>query len=110
MKTIVTDEDVEKALEFLRDNATYAAKCRAERIYCEEYRKTIKAEIMGVYNHLPISAQERQAYSSDKYINHLQVLKLAIEKDEKQRFLMKAQEAVIEAWRTQNANMRAMKL
>tara|TARA_B100001094_G_C17624238_1_gene527335 strand:+ start:247 stop:570 length:324 start_codon:yes stop_codon:yes gene_type:complete len=107
---MITDDDVEKAVDFLRDNATNAAKCRAERIYLEEYRKSLKAIIMTNWTDLPVSAQERQAYQSDVYIKHLRAIQIAVEEDEKQRFLMKAAEAKIEAWRSLNANMRAIKL
>ena len=43
---MITDLEIEKAVDYLRDNATKAAQARANRIYLEEYRKTIKAEIM----------------------------------------------------------------
>ena len=38
MKSI-SEKDVEKAVDWLRDNADSCAKARATRIYLEEYRK-----------------------------------------------------------------------
>jgi hypothetical protein len=38
---------VEKALDYLRDNARAAAQARANRVYMEEFRKTVKAQING---------------------------------------------------------------
>ena len=63
-------------------------------------------------NHLdlPVSAQEREAYASPVYIQHLETLKVAIERDEKQRFLRVAAEAKIEVWRSMLANIRAIKI
>ena len=59
---------------------------------------------------LPISAQEREAYASPVYISHLDSLRSAIERDEKQRFLRIAAEAKIEAWRSMSANIRSIKI
>jgi len=109
-KQIITDEDVEKAVGFLINTAEKAAKYKAERIYLTEYRKSLKALLMKDNLDLPISAQEREAYASPVYISHLDSLRSAIERDEKQRFLRIAAEAKIEAWRSMSANIRAVKL
>ena len=109
-KQIITDEDVEKAVDFLINTSEKAAKYKAERIYLTEYRKSLKALLMKDNLDLPISAQEREAYASPVYISHLDSLRSAIERDEKQRFLRIAAEAKIEAWRSMSANIRAIKL
>jgi|TARA_R110002012_G_scaffold315372_1_gene529133 hypothetical protein len=109
-KQIITDEDVQKSLDFLRDNALIAAQYKAERIYLEEYRKSLKALLMKNHIDLPVSAQEREAYASPVYIQHLESMKIAIQRDEKQRFLRVSAEAKIEAWRTMSSNIRSIKL
>lgn len=109
-RTFITDEEIDKALDYLRDNADDAAKARAERIYCEEYRKTLKAKLMKEHSTLSAVLQEREAYSDDRYVEHLEVIKEAVFRDEKHRFLRSAAEAKIEAWRTQSSNYRSMKL
>ena len=106
----ISEEDIDKALAYLRDNASSAAQARANRLYMEEYRKVVKSEIMQQYEHLAIGAQERNAYADRRYKEHLDVMKTAIYEDEKHRFLMSAAEAKIDAWRTMNANIRAIKL
>ena len=106
----ITDEDVEKAVDFLINTAEKAAKYKAERIYLTEYRKSLKALLMKDNLDLPISAQEREAYASPVYISHLDALRSAIERDEKQRFLRVAADVKIEAWRTMCSNLRAIKL
>lgn len=103
---IVTDEDVEKALDRLRFQAGNAARAKAERIYLEEFRKSIKANIMQRHLDMPVSAQEREAYGSEEYKKHLLVMRDAIEKDELCRWQMVAAQAVIESWRTLSANQR----
>ena len=107
---IITDEDIEKAVDFLKNTAEQSAKYRAERLYLDEYRKSLKALLMKQNIDLPISAQEREAYASPVYISHLESLKIAIERDEKQRFLRVAADVKIEAWRTMSSNLRAIKL
>ena len=109
-KQIITDEDVDKAVDFLRNTAEQSAKYKAERVYLDEYRKSLKALLMKNHLDLPVSAQEREAYASPVYIQHLETLKVAIERDEKQRFLRVAAEAKIEAWRSMSANIRAIKI
>jgi|TARA_R110000803_G_scaffold209480_1_gene279217 hypothetical protein len=109
-KQIITDEDIQKSLDFLRDNAITAAQYKAERIYLEEYRKSLKALLMKNHIDLPVSAQEREAYASPVYIQHLESMKIAIQRDEKQRFLRVSAEAKIEAWRTMCSNIRSIKL
>ena len=103
---MITDDDIEKALDYLRDNAVPAAQARANRIYLEEYRKTMKAKIMQKYAMLPLGAQERDAYASKEYMDHLTALHSAIEEDEKHRFLREAAQAKIDAWQTMSANQR----
>lgn len=107
---MITDEEVEKAVDYLRDNATESAQARANRIYCDEYRKSLKAMIMAEHSTLPVTAQEREAYRDKRYLDHLEAIKDAVKIDEQHRFLRVAAEAKIEAWRSLNANMRAVKL
>ena len=110
MPAFITDEEIDKALDYLRDKAPNAAKARAERIYVEEYRKTIKAQIMKEHSEKPLGAQEREAYADERYIAHLDAIREAVAIDEEYRFLIAAAEAKIEAWRTQSSNERAIKL
>lgn len=105
-KSFIPDEDIEKALDYLRDSATTAAQARANRIYMEEYRKTLKAKVMQRFAMSPLGAQERDAYASREYTDHLNALKTAVEEDEKHRFLREAAQAKIEAWRSMSANLR----
>lgn len=106
----ITEEEVEKALCYLRDNASAAGWARAQREYMLEYRKTVKAEIMQEHASLPIGAQEREAYADDRYKKHLEAIREAVYQDEKHRFLMQAAMAKLDCWRTQSSNERAMRI
>ena len=109
-RQFISDAEVGRALDYLRDNADAAAKARAERIYVEEYRKTIKAQIMQEHAEASGVVQEREAYADPRYIAHLAAIREAVAADERHRFLLSAAEARIDAWRTQSSNERAMKI
>ena len=64
---------------------------------------------MKQFTDLPISAQEREALAHPKYLAHLEELKKAVFNDENMRALRVGAEAKIEAWRTKQANIRAIK-
>lgn len=104
---MISEADAEEAVEFLRKNAREAAKAKAERIYMEEFRKTVKAKLMNSLIGESLGAQERYAYSHEIYKEHLEAMRTAIENDEAKRWLMVAAQARIEAWRSMNANARA---
>src|SRR5690349_17968731 len=103
---MVSDEALEKALDYLRDTAEGAAKSRAERLYLEDYSRVLRATIMAEHLAEPVNAQERYAYSDLRYKNHLEGLKIAIYEDEKARFLREAAAVKIEVWRSIQANER----
>lgn len=109
-RTFITEDEIDRALDYLRDNADEAAKARAERVYVEEYRKTIKATLMKEHDGKSAVIQEREAYADPRYVQHLEAIREAVFRDEKLRFLKEAAQAKIEAWRTQSSNYRAMKL
>lgn len=104
---MISDDEIERAVHWLRDNAEEAAQAKAERVYMEEYRKTVKATLMSEVNEKPIGAQEAFAYAHKHYFDHLIALKEAVKRDEHFRFLREAAQAKIEAWRTQSSNLRA---
>ena len=103
---MINDDEIEKAVDWLKENSESSANARATRIYLEEYRKSLKALIMKEHLLIPVSAQEREAYADERYIKHLDALKIAIKQDEKMKFLRASADAKIEAWRTFQANNR----
>lgn len=109
-KDFLTESEVDKAVEFLRNSSESSAKYRAEKIYLEEYRKSLRALIMKEHLDKPISAQEREAYADPRYIAHLKNIQIAIERDTKQLFLRESAKAKIDAWQTKSANLRSIKI
>ncbi len=104
---MITDAEVEKSLDYLRDKASQDAQARAERLYLEHFIKTVLAEQMQRSSGASISAADMEARTSDAYKQALQDFKTAVFNDEKRRFLRAAAAAKIEAYRTQQATLRA---
>lgn len=104
---MISDEALEKALDYLRDTAESAAQKRADRLYLDDFSRVLRATIMAEHLAEPVNAQERHAYSDIRFKNHIEGLKQAIFEDEKARFLRDAAAVKIEVWRSQQANMRA---
>ena len=83
------------------------AQARAERIYVEEYRKTLKAILMRESGEKSAAAQEVDAYAHERYQAHLLAIKEAVRAEEELRWTMVAAQARIEVWRSTEASARA---
>lgn len=101
------ERDPHKAVDYIIANANKFAKAKAERVYLEEYRKSLKALLMKRSLEEAIGAQEREAYAHQEYRDLLQGLKGAVEVEEKLRWDLIAAQARVEIWRTEQANLRA---
>ena len=78
----MSDSDVknpELAIEYIFKHGKRYAQAKANRIYCEEYRKSLKAIIMKRSIETAVNAQEREAYSDPEYVQLLVALKEAVE-------------------------------
>jgi len=95
-----------KAIQYLIDTAPLYAKAKADRMYLEEYRKSIKAQLMSRAGTEVLGKQETFAYAHEDYIQILEGIKQAVEKEEKHRWLMTAAQARIEVWRTEQYSAR----
>ena len=103
----MSDIDPLLALDFLRDNAIKLAQAKANRVYVEEFRKTLKAQLMKEHAAHPLGVQEREAYADARYVAHLDALRAAVEQDERMRWLMTAAETRVSAWQTMSRMQRA---
>jgi hypothetical protein len=100
-----------RVLDYIRDNAKSYAQAKANRIYLEEYRKTLKASLMQKAQSQGVTAsaaQERDAYAAPEYEAHLKALSAAVEEEESLRWLLIAAQAKVEVWRSIGANQRAI--
>lgn len=104
-----TEINPEKSLEYIWKHSKAYAKAKAERIYLEEYRKTLKAVLMKralASGFEAANAQEREAYADPDYKVLLEGLKTAIEAEESIRWGLVAAEAAIDVWRSKEASAR----
>ena len=99
--------DPEKAIEYIFKHGKKYAQARANRIYMEEYRKSLKAILMKRSLENAVNAQEREAYSDPEYVQHLKNLQTAVEEEETERWGLVAAQARIEVWRSIEATNRA---
>lgn len=107
---LVTDAEVEKALDFLRDSARAIGNAKACTVRSERMTKHVKALEMKRYNELSVSAQEREAYASDAYLHALEDEARSAGEYEKLKSLREAAALKIQAWQTSSANFRSMKV
>jgi hypothetical protein len=101
--------DPERSLEYIWRHSKAFAKAKAERIYLEEYRKSLKAILMKKAleaGYEAANAQEREAYADPEYKTLLEGLRTAVEAEEAIRWGLVAAEAAIEIWRSKEASAR----
>lgn len=103
----MSDEMVEKALNFIRDKAADLAKAKGQRVELEEMRKVKKAVLFRELSKGTIQDRESYAYSHPEYIELIKGLAVAVEQEEVLKWQMKAAEYKFEQWRTLNANKRS---
>ena len=100
--------DPRAALDTLWNFAPQYAQAKADRVYCEEFRKSLKAQLMKACGESAVGAQEREAYADPAYIEHLKGLQAAVLQEETLRWRLISAQAAIEVWRSQEASSRAM--
>lgn len=103
--------DPQAAVDYMIAKSGEYAQAEANKVYMEEMRKTIKAQMMieaEELGHKTAAMQEREAYASVVYKTHLEALKTAVEEREKLRWMLIAAQARIDVWRSQNASNRVM--
>ena len=107
---MIDESDIERAVDFLRDSAGEIAQARADRVYAEEYRKSLKAMLMAEKPDLALGAQERDAYADKRYRDHLVTVQQAVFREQKLMAQRAAATMKIEAWQTMSANLRGIKV
>jgi len=103
--------DPQKCLRMIAATAPIYAQAKGNRIYCDEYRKSLKAILMQEAQTRGVDSavgQEREAYADPKYVRHLEALREAVVQEESLRWKMVAAEAAVEVWRSQEASNRMM--
>jgi len=102
----MTDEQAQKAIDFIRDNAPAFAKAKADRTYIENALKSKKAVLMADSDASSLGAKEMYAYAHADYVELLMGLKAAVAIEEETKWLMESNKLRFEFWKTQQFNNR----
>ena len=107
---LVSDTRLSEALDFLRDNAEAIGKAKAETIRCGHMIKHIEALVEKAHDDLALAAQKREARASKRYVEALNADAKAAGDYEAMKAKREAAAMAIEAWRSEQANYRSMKI
>jgi hypothetical protein len=102
----IPEESVQRAFEVLRDQSH--AKARAAYEFSEKNLKVVLAREQLKAAGKTVGEREAQALTSETYLRAIEAAKLVAEAYYAARDLREAAAAVIDAWRTQQSDQRAM--
>lgn len=107
---IVTEEQVERALTFLRDSASQLGQARERAKLAESKVKHVEALMFKASDETSNDKRQADARTSDAYVSAITDDAVATGELAKLYALREAAAALIEAWRTEQSNFRAMKI
>jgi hypothetical protein len=99
--------DPTKALRYIQENAGKYAQAKANRIYIENYSKTLKSRLALESDKKTLGDREMEAYGSVQYEELMQGLKEAVQIEEDLRWMLEAAKMKVEVWKTQEQSRRA---
>lgn len=104
---MIAENDIEKALEYLRSSANEAAQARANVKYLAEFLDVKVAQVIkAMPEDVSATAAKNVAKADPGYLATLDAYKTAVEMDAKHQFKREAADALIRAWQTQCSNAR----
>jgi hypothetical protein len=104
---VIAEKDIETALSYLRESAVEAATARANMKYLSEFLKSKRAQLKLQQAGVSNAAAEDAALANPAYLEVLDGYRVAVEMDARHQFKREAAIALIDAWRTQQSNLRA---
>jgi len=104
---VITDKQVEDALDYLRDSAKQAAVAKAQARTLEKYLGVVEAQQKARAAGRSNAAAQDEARSSPEYKAALEGWEEAVRRDSEFTMLREAASARIEAWRTMCSNARS---
>jgi 23S rRNA maturation mini-RNase III len=104
---VITDEQVEDALTYLRDSAKAAAVAKAQARTLEKYLGVVEAQQKAKAAGRSNAAAQDEARASPEYREAITAWEEAVRRDSEFSMLREAASARIQAWQTMSANHRA---
>jgi len=106
----ISDEEVEKALDFLRDEADNMGLAMGNQAKAHAMLRHVKALAMKASGEKAVSAQEREAYASPEYRQAIEDEFEAVREAARMRALREAASSKLDCWRSAGANQRAARI
>ena len=107
---MISVEQVEKALDYLRDSAPKAAVARSQAKTLEKWLGVVEAEQKTLQGSMSNAASQDIARASPEYKQALEGWKEAVRVDCEFTMLREAASSRIDAWQTMSANERAQRI
>ncbi len=107
---LVTDAELESALDFLRDSARALGEAKSRAVKADHMCKVIEALMSKASDEKSAEARKAEARSSPEYLDAVNEDAFAAGELAKMYALREAAALKIEAWRSSQANYRAMKI
>lgn len=104
---MITEEQVDAALQYLRDTARDAAVARSQARTLRKYVEVVEAQQKALHAGLTNVAARDMALASPEYRTALDAWQEAVKRDCEYKMLREAATSRVEAWRTQCSNHRA---
>lgn len=104
---LISDAWIEDALNYLATSSEQTAAARANRVRAEFNRKQVRARLILRSPETSVAMRDAWAESHDEYIAACDAEVSAIETDEWHRAQRNKCDAIIEAYRTEQASLRA---
>lgn len=105
---MISESDVEKAVDYLRDAAGPDSQARANALYLQEWVKTERARLTVAQAGMSNAAARDVAECHPEYLRALGAYRAAVEEDYRRRFLREAATAKLEMWRTAESTRRSL--
>lgn len=103
---MVSEQEAQRAIDYVRDKAPEYAKAKAERVYIENALKSVKAKQMSESDKKTLGDREIDAYMSIEYETMLKGLREAVAIEEEIKWRMEAAKLRFEHWKTEQFNSR----
>lgn len=110
MTALITDEELEKSLDWLRDNAAKLGAAKKRTVKAGHMLKHVEALEFKISDARSADAKRADARTSKRYMDAIEEDATAAGEYERLKALREAAALKIEAWRTEQANYRSMKI
>ena len=104
----ISEESLEKALDWLRDHASVIGKAKERTVMAEHMLRHTEALEFKMSEAKSVDARKADARTSKRYVEAIREDAVAAGEYERLKALREAAALKIEAWRSEQANLRRM--